>query len=442
MSDENIDLKKVVTELGQGFEAFKETHARELAEMKKGAPDVITVEKLARIDDGLNKLSEVQEHKARLTEIEKKLARPGFGHNGGPDMGAEVKAFNLELKTAARAAGRQTPADLSGEQYDEYKAAFAKAMRQDARTLSGDEFKALSVGSQPDGGYVVPADMSGRMVTRIFETSPMRAYADVVTIGTDALEGLYDINTGVSGGWVSEKASRSETSTPQLGQWRIEAFEQYANPAATQKLLDDAVVDMEAWLAAKTGDIFGRTENAAFVTASGAGKPRGFTAYSTSATADGSRTWGTFEHVLSGASGAFAASNPTDKLYDLIGAFKEGILDAEARWFTRREVVTAIRKFKDGQGNYLWQPSIVVGQPQQILGFPVAIFQDMPALAADSLSLALGNMRRTYTIVQRKGISTLRDPYTNKPYVHFYSTARVGGGAIDFEALKFMKFNS
>lgn len=431
------DMKKVVADLGTAWEEFKASNEDNLKRR-----DVVLEEKLVRIDGALTQLSEIQEAKHRLDEIEKRLARPGMG--SPEEVRDEAKAlvqFNHSLKSHARQSGRATPVDLDRDAYRAYRDAFAKALRQDSRTLSSDEFKALSVGTDPDGGFVVPADMSGRVVTRLFETSAMRAYADVVPIGTDALEGLNDLNTGVSGGWVSEKAARTETGTPQLGRWRIEVFEQYANPAATQTILDDAVIDLEGWLSAKTADIMARTENTAFVTGNGVGKPRGFTDYSTAATADASRSWGVFEHVNTGGSGAFAASNPADVFFDLIGAFKDGVLGANARVFTRREVVTAVRKFKESTtGNYLWQPGLQAGQPQQILGFPVAIMQDMPTLASGSLSLALGDMRRAYTIVQRQGLRTLRDPYTNKPYVMFYTTARVGGGAIDFEALKFLRF--
>lgn len=437
MSDD-VDLKKVVNELGHAWEEFKSANEDNLKKR-----DVVIEEKLGRIDEVLHKNSEINEAKARLDEIEKKLNRPGAVGSGTADLSAEVKSFNVELKAHARAAGRTAPAEHDADAYLAYKAAFAKALRSDPRTLSSDEFKALSVGTDPDGGFVVPADMSGRVVTKIYETSPMRAYADVQQISTDALEGLNDLGAATSGGWVAEKAARTETNTPQLGKWRIDVFEQYANPAATQSVLDDAAIDLESWLAGKVADIMGRTENTAFVSGNGVGRPRGFTAYTTAATVDASRDWGQFEHIVTGVNGAFAASNPADIFFELVGAFKDGMLDGNARIFTRREVVTLVRKFKESTtGNYLWQPGLQAGQPQQIIGFPVAIFQDMPALSSNSISLAMGNMRRAYTIVQRQGLRTLRDPYTNKPYVMFYTTARVGGGAIDFEALKFIKFST
>jgi HK97 family phage major capsid protein len=198
-------------------------------------------------------------------------------------------------------------------------------------------------------------------------------------------------------------------------------------------------VDVESWLAMKVADKFARVEGAAFINGNGVGQPRGFASYTTAATADGSRAWGTLEHVVTGASGAFHTTQ-ADPLFTLIGAFKSAYLQ-NARWVTTREVIAAIRKFKTTTtAEYIWQPGLQQGQPQVILGYPVVIAQDMPALAANSLSMALGDFSEGYTVVDRQGIRTLRDPYTNKPYVVFYSTKRVGGAVVNFEAIKFIKF--
>jgi HK97 family phage major capsid protein len=192
-------------------------------------------------------------------------------------------------------------------------------------------------------------------------------------------------------------------------------------------------------LAGKQADKFARVEAAAFISGDGVGKPRGFTTYTTAATGDGSRTWGQLEHVKSGANGAFAASNPADVLFDLEGAFKSAYL-ANASWVTRRSVVTAVRKFKGSDNNYLWQPGLQAGKPASLIGYPITMAEDMPTLATGSLSMALGDFREGYQIVDRQGIRTLRDPYTNKPYVVFYSTKRVGGAVLNFEAIKFIQF--
>jgi HK97 family phage major capsid protein len=442
--DDLTEVKNLIAESGKAWEGYKAT-MDELAEQTKklGAADALTEQKLARIDEALSKAVEAKDAAlARVDAMEKKFNRPGMGHNGGPDLAAEVKAFNAAAAAHAAASSRQMPAAVDEEGYRAYKTGFRAFMSAGKDGLEIDERKAMAVGSDPDGGYLVPADMSGRMITRVFETSPIRQIANVQLIGTDALEGIADTDENSSGGAVAERGARTETDTAQLKKWRIEVHEQYAAPRATQKLLDDANVDAEGWLARKTADIMARTENTWFVTGNGINKPKGFTAYTTAATADASRTWGTLEHIMSGASADFAASNPADKLFDLIGAFKDTFL-ANARWVTRREVITKIRKFKDtAGGTYLWQPGLQAGQPQQILSFPVTIAQDMPALGADSLSLAFGDFSEGYQIVDRQGIRVLRDPYSAKPYVEFYTTKRVGGGVVNFEAIKFLKFNT
>lgn len=437
------EVKGLISEQGKAWEAFKATMGELEGQVKKlGSADALTEQKLARIDDALNTFAEAKDAlDARLLATEKKMGRAGMGHNGGPDMEAEVKSFNALAASVAALKNRPVPSPIDADGVAAYRAGFKSFLRAGDRAFGADEFKAMQVGSDPDGGQLVPADMTGRIVTRVWETSPMRQICAVQAISTDALEGLADTDEADSGGWVSETGTRSESGTPQLIKWRIPVWEHYCEPRATQQLLDDAAVDAEAWLSDKVADKMARVQNDAFINGNGINKPRGLAQYTTAATADASRTWGELEHVLSGASADFAASNPADKLFELVGAFKDQYLQ-NARWVTRREVMTKVRKFKESTTNaYIWQPGLQQGQPQLLLGFPVTIAQDMPTLAADSLSMAFGDFRG-YQIVDRIGLRVLRDPYTAKPYVKFYTTARVGGGVVDFEAIKFIKFNS
>jgi HK97 family phage major capsid protein len=434
-------LPAIIDKLGRAFEEFKskvETEQREIKAGIKAAPVDLT-----KVEETLNNLQEAKaaiearldaEQKFRV-EIEKKLGRPGMGHNGGPSIEDEVKGFRLGLRPGQ---------SIEADGYEAYKGAFGAFLRKNAQVLGAEEVKALSVGSDADGGYLVPADMSGRIVTRVFETSPIRQIASVQSISTDALEGVRDTDEAASGGWVSETGTRAATGTPQVGKWRIPVHEMFAMPEATQQMLDDAAVDIEAWLGRKVADRLTRVENAAFVVGDGVGKPRGLAAYPTAATGDGTRPWGTLEHINTGADGGFlgttsATASPANVLYDLVGAFKDAYLQ-NARWVTRREVITAIRKFKLTDGQFIWQPGLILGQPQTILGYPVTIAQDMPALGTASLSMAFGNFAEGYQIVDRQGFRVLRDPFTNKPFVRFYTTRRVGGGVIQFEAIKFLRF--
>lgn len=437
MYDETA-LPKVIEELGRAFAEFRDMHERELREIKSGlkaAP--VDYEK---IDRALHDLQEKKDRielamaaqKKQLDELERRVARPALSGEGD-SLEKETKMFQAAL-------GHKRQVDT--EQYRNYRAAFPAFLRKNTPVLSETETKALQVGVDPDGGYLVPPDMSGRIVTRVFELSPMRQIASVTTISTDALEGVIDTNDISGAGWVGETASRPATDTPTLGRWRIPVHEQYAMPEATQQILDDAAVDVEAWLQSKLADRFARVEAQAFITGDGVGKPRGICSYPTATTGDDARAWGTFQHVNTGVNGDFAATTPADILFDLIGAFKSAYLQ-NAVWLTRREVITRIRKFKESTTNaYIWQPGLQQGQPQTLLGYPVVIAQDMPALGTGSLSLAFGDFREAYQIVDRIGIRTLRDPYTNKPYVRFYTTRRVGGAALQFEAVKFIRFGT
>lgn len=430
------DIKKVIDAQGEAFEEFKRAND-ELIKAKADGKAVGDLEtKVARLNDALSDMTDLRE---QFTALQTKMQRPNFGGGNGDDE-KELKSFNA-MRRSARVQG-SAKEDVSGEDYQAYKSAYWEYQRQgNIDWLSAEQRKAMSVGTDADGGYLVPAPTVGRIVSRVYELSPIRQICAVQAISGDALEGINDLDEAAYG-WVGETGARSDTSTPQVGKYRIEAHEMYASPKATQKLLDDAAVDIEAWLQAKVADKFARAEASAFITGDGVGKPRGFASYTTSATGDSSRTWGTMEHVKTGVNGDFAASNPADHLFDLLGAFKTVYLQG-AKWVTRREVIAKIRKFKEATTNaYMWQPGLQAGQPDRLLGYPIVTAQDMPALATGSLSLAFGDFMEGYQIVDRIGMRTLRDPYTDKPYVKFYTIRRVGGAVTNFEAIKFLYFSA
>lgn len=447
MGSYDEELKKTISDLGQAFEEFKKTNDSQFDEKLK---DALAEFKLDKINEALTGLEEKKdeleakikaEQEAR-EEVERKLNRL---RNGGKATDEErekhLGAFNLQVKEMARQRKESEPADLSMEEYDFYQKSVVKWMRKGDGVLSAEERKAMLVGQDSEGGFLVMPDTSGRIVTKIRDLDPIRQIANVQSIGTDALEGIEDLDEA-GFGWVGETGTRSDTTTPGVGKWRIEAHECYAQPKATQKLLDDSMVDIEAWLSGKVSDKFARGQGDAFINGDGVAKPRGFATYDTAATADESRAWGTFEHVVTGANGAFHTTQ-ADPLFDLEMAFKPAYL-MNARWVTRRAVIAAIRKFKTSTTNeYIWQPGLQAGQPSQLLGYPIVIAQGMPVhTTTGNLGMAFGDFNAGYQIVDRIGIRVLRDPYTDKPYVKFYTTARVGGGAINFDAIKFIKFSA
>lgn len=298
MSDD-LDLKaaaKAVEEMNKAREAEKKALAELDAEVKSlGAARPETEAKLAKLDADIAKAMDIAEKAVLAT---KRAERVVTDENGKPiDMEAKAAAF---ARMASAAMGRNVEVNIEG--LKAYGGALHGYLRKGIDALGNDERKALSVGGDPNGGYTVNPDMSGRIVTKVFETSPMRAYASVQVISTDALEGLFDLNEAGSG-WVEETGSRTETTTPDLGKWRIPVHELYANPRATQKILDDSEIDIEGWLAGKVADKFARAEAAAFVNGTGVGQPRGFLTY-----ADGTTLPGTIERKTTGVNGAFAAS--------------------------------------------------------------------------------------------------------------------------------------
>lgn len=437
------ELKDAIDAIGRNFEEFKAENDKLL---KKGIRDALAEAKLDKLNQSIDDLTGKKEDlekrmKAEADlreELERKVNKLQISGAADEKEAKGLIDWNQQVKTLARQRGLAEPQDQTLEDYKLYKRASGIYLRKGVDALSAEERKAMLVGSDVDGGHFVTPDLGGRIVARVYELSPIRAISAVQQIGSDALEGIEDLGEA-DAGWVGEVATRSDTNTPQIGKYRIEAHEMYAQPKASQKLLDDSSVDVEAWLSGKVADKFARVEGTAFVSGTGVGKPRGFAAYTTAATADATRAWGTLEHVKTGANGAFHTTQ-ADPLFDLIAAFKPHFLNG-AQWVTRRTVIAAIRKFKTTTTlEYIWQPGLQAGQPDRLLGYPIVMAEDMPALATDSLSMALGNFKEGYQIVDRLGVRVLRDPFTDKPYVKFYTIKRTGGQVVNFEAIKFIKF--
>ena len=434
------DIAQTLEEQGRAFEAFKKAND-ELIKAKADGKAIGDLEaKVAKLGEALDKFDEM---KQAIEDIQKKANRPQTDAEvkSANDLAAEVKGFNIALRADYQLKGKPFPGEMSSEAYTQYKSAFFKvAVGVKAEDLPADERKALQAGSDPDGGYLLPHATMGRTISKIYEQSIMRQIASVQTISTNDIEGLLD-NDEADAGWVSELGTRSDSDTPQAGKWRIEAHEMYAMPKASQKILDDAATDVEGWLAGKVADKFARVEGTAFWAGTGVGQPRGLASYTTAATADSSRAWGEFEHVVSGANGDFHTTQ-FDPIHTLIGAFKDQYLN-NAQFVMRRAVRTAARKLKESTTNrYLWEPGMQVGSPERLMGYPCRVDEYMPALTTGSLSLAFGDFKQAYLIVDRMGMRTLRDPYTAKPYVVFYTTKRTGGGAQNTEAVKFLKFST
>ena len=245
--------------------------------------------------------------------------------------------------------------------------------------------------------------------------------------------------TGPAVGWVAETAARPQTATATLAELQFPTMELYAMPAATASLLDDTVVDLDQWIPSEVEAAFAEQEGTAFVTGNGTNKPKGFLDYTK--VAEASWGWGKIGYIVTGVSGALPASNPSDVLIDLVYALKAGYRQ-NANWVMNRKTQAAIRKLKDADGNYLWQPPAAAGQRAMLMGFPLVEAEDMPDAGANTTPIAFGDFARGYLVVDRTGVRVLRDPYSAKPYVLFYTTKRVGGGVQDFDAIKLLKYGT
>jgi HK97 family phage major capsid protein len=303
---------------------------------------------------------------------------------------------------------------------------------------AGVELKAMSGASDGAGGYAVPDELDTVIERTLAAISPIRAIANVVRVGSAGYRKLVTTG-GTPSGWVAETAARPETDTPDFQEIAPPFGDLYANPAASQAMLDDAAFDVETWLAGEIAAEFARAEGAAFVNGDGTSKPKGFLAAPNAATADGARAFGTLQFIETGVDGGFPASDPQDVLIDLVQALRSPYRQGAA--FVMNSATAArVRKFKTTDGAFIWQPGLVAGQPETLLGYPVVEAEDMPDVAAGSLSIAFGNFKAGYLIAERGETQILRDPYTNKPFVHFYATRRVGGQLMNSEAIKLLKF--
>ncbi|WP_120716680.1 phage major capsid protein [Tsuneonella amylolytica] len=301
------------------------------------------------------------------------------------------------------------------------------------------ELKSLNTVVPADGGYAVPREIDAMIARELTEISPIRSIAQVVQTGSSGYRKLVSTG-GTASGWVSETAGRPETDAPSFAEIAPPSGELYANPAASQAMLDDAAFDLESWLASEIAMEFARAEGAAFVHGSGANMPKGFLSSPVSAIGDGTRPFGTVQYVGTGDDAGFGAE-PEARLIDLVHTLRAGHRQG-ASWVMNSATLAEVRKLKTADGAFLWQPGLVDGQPDRLLGYPVVEAEDMPDATNGAFPIAFGNFRAGYLIAERSATSILRDPFTHKPFVHFYATKRVGGQVLDSAAIKLLRIEA
>ena len=385
------DPKALIAQLNAAFEEFKKTHETQVSAK---VDDVLFNEKLTALNATMSTLE------ASLDEQAKLIAAARLGGN--------------------------TPGDMDPTN-PEYVADFKAHMRR------GDVSAAMSVGTAAEGGYLAPVEWDRTITNKLKQRSPIRENAQVITISGNGFSRVY--NDGVIGsGWVGETAARPATSTPGLTSLAFETGELYANPAITQIALDDVAIDLEEWLANEVEGEFAIQENVAFLSGNGTNKPHGILTYVTGAANAAKHPFG----AILGTTVAGAATVTTDEVIDLVYSIPSERV-ANAKFYLNRTSLGKIRKLKDGQNNYIWQPTYIAGQPSTLQGYPVVEVPGMPNMTTGLVSILFGDMAATYLVIDRVGIRVLRDPFTNKPFVHFYTTKRVGGGVQNPEYMRFIK---
>jgi HK97 family phage major capsid protein len=424
------ELKKKIEEIQSLAAEGQKKHT----EMLEGKADKTTVDKIA---EEFAKLSEIAQKNLLEVEAEKKareeleLAISKMGANGS---GAEVKSspeYIAEFSNYLRYKSNVSPEQQEAEFKNLVMMANPQATDRDIQ-----QAKALLVGSNPDGGYFVPVQQNMTLVKRLFETSPLRSVAEVLSCSSEAMEFYLDDDEFTSG-WVAETDARTETETSKIGSVEIAVNEQYAEPKATQKMLDDAMFNVEAWLNGKISDKFARTENTAFITGSGVKQPKGILTYADWATL-GQYQRNALETRSTAAASVFTGDDFIDLQSDLLAGYR-------GTWGMNRKTWAQVLKLKDAvDGNYLLNPAMLFSGAlgMQLLGDPVLLLNDMPDKADGVIPVIYGDFREGYKILDRIGIRIIRDPYTTKGYVKFYTTKRTGGGVVNFQAIKRLKITA
>ena len=426
---------ELMADLNKTFEQFKAANDERLKAVEaKGSADTVLNEKVDRINADITKIS--NEWKAAVAEVEKKLNRPGLIGLDDVAAQASLKDFNLAVIAHAKLHGRNKPAVQTPENLATYRAGFDQFVRVGEKMMATDVQNAMMVGSDPQSGYLVLPEMDRAIDKLARDQGAMRAVAQQRTIGASAFKKMVQTSGAAAGGWGNERTTPSETAGPRLAELSFTPGTLWAEPQVTTELLEDASMDVEGYLAEEIGITFNEQEEDAFVDGDGVEKPKGVLSYDKVANA--SWEWGKLGFTITGHASDFAAANPSDKLIDLVHSLKRQYR-GNAAFQMNDPTLAKIRKFKDGQGNYMWVPDIKQGIVGVLFGYPVVTNDFFPDTGADAFPVAFGDWRRGYLIVDRRGTVMLRDPYTAKPYVKFWSTRRVGGGVQNFQAIKLLK---
>jgi HK97 family phage major capsid protein len=397
------DIAALIEDQGKAWNEFQKTNDEILKAKANGESVDELKAKLALINADMASLQKA------FTDIEKKANRPMVGADSqkSEEQLAHAKAFNLYLRKG----------------------------REDG--LADIQQKAMNSGSDPDGGYLVLPEMD-MAIDRIAPTiSAMYRLADVKTIGSAKWEKLVK-TSGMAMRRVGDGQTGGETTEPRYSKIAIDVFTAEVEPWVYNETLEDAFINLESDLAAEAAIGFAEGAGAEFITGNGVGKARGIAGYTN--VANSAYSWGSVGYIASGKSAAFASVAPADKVISLQHSLKSQYRPG-AVWLTNDTTLGVMRQMKDGSGSYyLWNPDPAGGFGGRFLGNPVEVDDNVADLAAGSYSLAFGNFKRGYTIVNRAGTTLIRDNITAKGTTKFNFRRRFSGGISNYEAIKLMRF--
>ena len=391
----SAEIKSLIEGVNQAFATFKAENNASLEAVKKGQADALQALKVDRINADISKLQDAVDE-------------------------ANTRIAAAQLQGVAQ----------GGLKDKEYSAAFSTHMKR------GEINAALNKGVAGEGGYLAPTEWDRTITDKLVQVSPMRSLASQQTISTAAYSKLFN-NMGTTSGWVGETAARPVTATPAFGTLTYTTGEIYANPSATQGMLDDAEINLEAWLAGEVQTEFAYQEGVAFLSGDGVNKPNGILTYVTGGTNAATHPWGAITTVNSGAAAALTTDGILSLVYSLPSEFT-----GNARFAMNRATLAAARKLKDTTNQYIWQPSYAAGQPSTLAGYAVSEVAGMPDVAAAAKAVLFGDFKRTYLVIDRIGVRVIRDNLTNKPYVSFYTTKRVGGGLLNPQTMRALNISA
>lgn len=422
-------------EVAKKVDEYQQVSHELIANLKKETALGIKTESDARagemkeVLERINKAVEVAESAKEAAE-KSELAAKAF-RAAQPMLDGKVDANGKELNLSPEEKEKRV---MHRKLFAKYMAAGEQFFTEDEKKFMTMRTKDLTGLSDPNGGYVVIPELDAAITRVIYETSAVRQVATVKTINTDQYEKLQRVDLP-SAVWTDRLAPPGTTTTPTYNKLIIRANNVAAEPLIHQFLLDDAALDVENELVLALAKIFELTENTAFVNGDGAGQPQGFLNYPAGSGYDETvasivANWGKVEQVAMGSA--------TDIMYEGLVNIQTALKDpyhANASWMMNRQTRGAVRLLKNGIGDPMWAPGLA-GAPGELFGYPVMVAADMPSMQANALSIAFGDFGMAYTIIDRMGTRLLRDPYTQKPYIKYYTTKRTGGGMDNFEALK------